>query len=247
MSLPINPYGLTAALRDLVSPQERAFLISHMRANTSLLGHILNSHPQVDGSYELQNSYDGRLSLLRQTYLYFSGEGTLRRKRYLFDKLLHNSLSLSPQIARRAKILVMAREPIATVESIVRLFSRDEDHPFSKPDSALGYYERRLAEIIRISERIKQRCLYVDSDQLRETPDVVLARLSDYLDLGESLRPEYTLNKHTGKRGKGDSSSNIFSGKILGREKKIPQRFASLDYARAEALFQELQAQLGGQ
>ncbi|TCS68990.1 hypothetical protein EDC61_1225 [Sulfuritortus calidifontis] len=38
-------------------PHARIFLLSHMRAFTSLAGHILGSHPQINGYYEMHISY----------------------------------------------------------------------------------------------------------------------------------------------------------------------------------------------
>jgi hypothetical protein len=44
----------------------RIFLLSHMRAFTSLAGHILGSHPQVNGYYEMHISYEDAFALDRQ-------------------------------------------------------------------------------------------------------------------------------------------------------------------------------------
>ena len=35
------------------SVYQHIFLLSHMRANTSLISHILGSHPQISGYYEM--------------------------------------------------------------------------------------------------------------------------------------------------------------------------------------------------
>ena len=39
----------------LSKPCARIFLLSHMRAYTSLAGHILGSHPQINGYYEMHS------------------------------------------------------------------------------------------------------------------------------------------------------------------------------------------------
>ena len=46
-------------------------LISHMRANTSLMGHILGASPEIEGYYELHIGYHSWRSLLRQKLVYF--------------------------------------------------------------------------------------------------------------------------------------------------------------------------------
>ncbi|HEX5635661.1 MAG TPA: hypothetical protein VFY78_01120, partial [Gammaproteobacteria bacterium] len=68
----------------------RIFLLSHMRAFTSLAGHILGSHPQINGYYEMHISYDNVQSLRKQLELYRENDNLKLGSRYLFDKLLHN-------------------------------------------------------------------------------------------------------------------------------------------------------------
>ena len=50
----------------LSDPYARIFLLSHMRAFTSLAGHILGSHPQINGYYEMHLSYEDAAALDRQ-------------------------------------------------------------------------------------------------------------------------------------------------------------------------------------
>ena len=47
-------------------PYARIFLLSHMRAFTRLAGHILGSHPQINGYYEMLISYEDAAALDRQ-------------------------------------------------------------------------------------------------------------------------------------------------------------------------------------
>ncbi|MBM4190547.1 MAG: hypothetical protein FJ210_07540, partial [Betaproteobacteria bacterium] len=44
--------------------------MSHMRAFTSLAGHILGSHPQINGYYEMHISYADAAALDRQLALF---------------------------------------------------------------------------------------------------------------------------------------------------------------------------------
>jgi len=41
----------------------RIFLLSYMRAFTSLAGHILGSHPRINGYYEMHISYEDASAL----------------------------------------------------------------------------------------------------------------------------------------------------------------------------------------
>ena len=45
---------------------DRIFLLSHMRAFTSLTGHILGSHPKINGFYEMHFSYQYAAVLHKQ-------------------------------------------------------------------------------------------------------------------------------------------------------------------------------------
>jgi hypothetical protein len=68
-----------------------------MRAFTSLAGHILGSHPQINGYYEMHISYDDASALDRQLEVFRRGDVPKADSRYLFDKLLHNDYVLKPE------------------------------------------------------------------------------------------------------------------------------------------------------
>ena len=61
-----------------------------MRANTSLMGHILGSHKQIYGYYEMHLSYRTENDLIKQKELYATKDVIKSSSRYLFDKILHN-------------------------------------------------------------------------------------------------------------------------------------------------------------
>jgi hypothetical protein len=56
-----------------LSDYARIFLLSHMRAYTSLAGHILGSHPQINGYYEMHISYEDASALDRQLEMFRQG------------------------------------------------------------------------------------------------------------------------------------------------------------------------------
>ena len=54
----------------------RIFLLSHMRAFTSLAGHILGSHPQINGYFEMHISYDdGKEELIQAGEVFYFPAG----------------------------------------------------------------------------------------------------------------------------------------------------------------------------
>jgi len=106
----------------------RIFLLSHMRAFTSLAGHILGSHPQINGYYEMHISYEDASALDKQLEVFLESDALKENSRYLFDKLLHNDYSLKPERLGLAdtKILISLLEPEHTIKSIVDLFAQKE-------------------------------------------------------------------------------------------------------------------------
>ena len=74
----------------------RIFILSHMRAFTSLAGHILGSHPQINGYFEMHISYDDATALDKQLEVLQESETLKQNSQFIVDKLLHNDYQLKP-------------------------------------------------------------------------------------------------------------------------------------------------------
>lgn len=188
-----------------------------MRALTSLAGHILGSHPQISGYYEMHISYDNAQSLRRQLELYLQNDDLKAGTRYLFDKLLHNDYVLQPEQLdiTGTKILISLREPEQTIRSIVNLFAQKEtDDLYASPAGATNYYIERITWLADFCRNVHHSYYYFDAELLQGAPEVLLPKLSLWLDLDTSLSEHYSVFSQTGKDRKGDSSENIRSGKI---------------------------------
>jgi hypothetical protein len=200
----------------LPDPYARIFLLSHMRAYTSLAGHILGSHPQINGYYEMHISYEDAAALDRQLEVFRQGDVLKANSRYLFDKLLHNDYLLKPERLGLAdiRILVALAEPERTIRSIVHLFAQKEvEDLYASPVEAAKYYIERvraLADFCRTSGPY----YYFDAELLQRAPEALLPRLSDWLELDSPLSERYQTFSHTGKAGRGDSSERIHQGRI---------------------------------
>jgi hypothetical protein len=195
----------------------RIFLLSHMRAFTSLTGHILGSHPQINGYYEMHLSYEDTSALDRQMEVFLEGDVLKENSRYLFDKLLHNDYAFKPEQLGLAdvKILVALLEPERTIRSIVDLFMRKEsDDLYASPIEAANYYVARVEALADFSRTAARPYFYFDAELLQRAPERLLAKLSDWLELGSPLSERYQIFSHTGKPRKGDSSERIRSGVI---------------------------------
>src|SRR6476469_7240809 len=122
------------------------FVVSHMRSFSSLLCHILGSHPEISGYGEAQLSYFSRLDLQRLARKVQQITGNAALGRYVLDKILHNHREIAPRILDRPEIrvLFLLRNAEDTVQSILNM-SRSRGHKgkFSDPVHVLDYYVKR--------------------------------------------------------------------------------------------------------
>lgn len=188
-----------------------------MRAFTTLAGHILGSHPQVNGYYEMHISYEDASALDRQLDVFLESDVLKENSRYLFDKLLHNDYLLKPEQLGPAniKILISLLEPEHTIKSIVHLFAqKDIDDLYASPAEAANYYIARVQALADFSRTADRPYYYFDAELFQRAPEVLLHKLSDWLELDTPLSERYEIFSHTGKARKGDSSGRIHSGRI---------------------------------
>ncbi len=195
----------------------RIFLLSHMRAYTSLAGHILGSHPQINGYYEMHLGYEDASALDRQLAAYQQDEALKPGSCYLFDKLLHNDYALNPERLGRAdiKILVSLAEPEHTIRSIVHLFAQKPDPDlYASPVEAARYYAERVRALAGFCRTSEWPYCYFDAELLQRAPERLLPRLTDWLELESPLSARYEVFSQTGKARRGDTSERVRSGRI---------------------------------
>lgn len=198
-------------------PYARIFLLSHMRAYTSLAGHILGSHPRINGYYEMHLGYEEPAALDRQLELYRQGDAIKPGSRYLFDKLLHNDYALKPERLGAAdiRILVSLAEPEHTIKSIVHLFRQKPDPDlYASPAQAAQYYVERVRAIADFCRTTDRPYCYFDAELWQRAPEKLLPRLTAWLALDTPLSERYEVFSHTGKARRGDTSARMGSGRI---------------------------------
>jgi len=228
----------TPSRKTMAEQYSRIFLLSHMRAFTSLAGHILGSNPAINGYFEMHLSYEDPSALDDQVAELTEHEALKRDSRYIFDKLLHNKYQLRPDRLglERIKILVALREPEPTIRSIVALFGRrDRNHVYASPEGATRYYLERLKWLTDFCRSRVHDYYYFDAELFHVRPQALLSALSRWLELEEPLVERYQVFSQTGKTRKGDSSEFIHGGTIARSRSdyahvQIPQRL--LDEAR---------------
>jgi hypothetical protein len=216
-SLPLAKFLLTQP-RLALGRREYIFLISHMRSYSSLLGHLLGSHPEIDGYFEIPVNYTRAADFLRaRQYIYAAARGK-SGGRYLFDKKLHNRWDPPERFFGRAgfHFLFVLRQPEASVRSIfsmrnhLRAWGHDES-----PAGAAEYYIDRLATIARLAGLAGGRGAFLPAERIVDDAPGALSGLAGWLGLASPLEPRYNRFALTGMPGRGDPSEVIRRGEIV--------------------------------
>lgn len=202
----------------MTQPYSRIFLLSHMRAYSSTLGHIIGSHPRINGYYEMHQSYLSDADLAQQIVDYSQHDSLKPDSHYQFDKLLHNDyrLNLSLPALQDAVIFIALRQPEPTIKSIIKLFrQKSTDDLYAQPAGATNYYLERLQTLTDFAQQHPQRYCYFDTEKVCTDTDRLLNQLQQWIGVSEPLTREYGSFAKTGVAGAGDTSPLIHTGKIL--------------------------------
>jgi hypothetical protein len=201
----------------IIVPKTHIFLLSHMRAYTSLFGHIMGSNPAICGYYEMHIGYYSWKSPIRQKLLYFKEESAKPGFSCMFDKILHNEHSVSLDVlnSSRSRSIFCLRQPQHVIPSILKLYGDiDPTHEFNSEAFATHYYIKRLAVLEAIAESLEQDFFYFDADALKLDSGECLGSLSDWLQLRTPLSDTYALQQYTSRERYGDSSEALRTGHI---------------------------------
>ncbi len=211
--------------------QKYIFILGHMRSYSTLLSHIMGSHPEISGYTELHQSYQhpNDFQTMRQK-ITFAYEKKISTP-FLLDKILHNRYNVNPTFlqAPQLKILFLIRQPEMTLKSIIQMgHDIERMKRFGNPNAALYYYENRLLQLINYATNIRKSMLFIEGEKVLQQSETTLETIRSFLGLNTPLTCNYSTYKLTGKLFYGDSSPEISSGKIIVKTKKrshnvIPQ------------------------
>ena len=208
------------------------FVVGHMRSYSSLLSHVLGSHPQVVGYAEMHQKYRNRLDLLELNRKVERTCDKASAGRYVLDKILHPQVLASRVLLRAdVQIVAIAREPQASLSSILSIGAGGID----RIETAIEYYMERMATLTCIAEARDGNLLYLDGESLIERTRETLASLTAHLRLGSGLRSEYSVFPHTGVPKYGDPSPWIKSGQVVAVRAPLPS--IALNSSQAERVF----------
>ncbi len=204
-------------LRSIDTPltERYLFVLAHPRSGSTVLSHVLQSHPSIVGFGEHHEGYDTAedLEALAARNAWFARSPRTTAP-YTMDKIVWNHHGLSDAIVTHpdTRFIFLAREPAATLESYRRMFA-----DMTTDERRLESYRNRLDGMIDLAERIGDpaRTTFVTYDDLTAKTADVLASLTDWLELPTPLRSDYELNSKSGSQSWGDPSEHIKAGKII--------------------------------
>lgn len=196
------------------TPSEYVFVLGHMRSGSSLLHHILVSHPDLLGCGERNVAYDSaddlhrlHLAARRDRRAYW------RSYRYFVDQINHDCFVPRPEFLNRHRIrtIFLIREPAGALSSMVRVLGM---HYGTTLEEAAAYYTGRLARLVDYAQALDdpERGALVTFDALVDHAEATLTELRRFLGLQTGFSPNYQAFDFTGKRG--DPGPNIRQGVV---------------------------------
>lgn len=215
-------------LRDLrrSEPRKIIWILGHMRSGSTLLMHLLGSHPEILGAGERNMTYEAPSDLRKLEVVSFLARRRLFRDYdFVLDQINHGRFVPNPELLDEARLykIFLVRRPEASLASMIQVFGKIYGQ---SADDAVDYYRGRLAELQAAAchGSDRRRHLLVCYEDLLENTEVTLKRLEHFLELESPLRETYEIFDFTGKRG--DPSKRIQSGRI---RRDLPPRQADLD------------------
>jgi hypothetical protein len=202
--------------RALVAKRRYILLASHMRSYSTLLGHLLGSHPQIAGYAEQHQSYRSFADLSGLCYGVWKVSDFDVSGDYLFDKILHDKHVIADEVLQREDVLPIyaIREPVSSLRSIVATGRRKNKASWQEPESASVHLFKRYAAVRDLAAR-RPDAAALFTDSVVTDPERTLAGLGGYLGLTAPIRPEYGLFPKTGVGGFGDPIGPIDAGRIV--------------------------------
>lgn len=195
------------------------FIFGCMRSGSTVLSHIIFSHPEIFGVGETHvvwrhkdAMYAGAVEAMR-----------LRRelpgsKKYFLDKILHSHLTPDLNVLdqlEHAKFVVLLRKPAENITSLHKIKAISEAGGI---ELAVKEYCERLRDILKIIEN--REVLLIKYEDLTANPRTILKELQFFLDLETPFSDQYDVTRVTGRWGYGDGSSNIRRGTLLSEARK---------------------------
>jgi hypothetical protein len=217
------------------------FILGHMRSGSTLLNHILMSHPDILGSGERNARYEtpADLATLR-VRTYWLRRSPPSRHHYVVDQINHNGLLANPGLLRDPCVypIFLVREPVGAITSMLNVLAR---HYGTTLDDAVDHYVGRVSGLARCARALPgpENAAFLTYEDLVYDTRRTLGGLTRHLSLGTRLSEQYQTFEFTGTRG--DPGPKIGLGTVS-RDRTWdpveipPDRLATLAEAYADCL-----------
>jgi len=195
-------------------PARYVLILGHMRSGSTLVNHVLISHPDLSGCGELNATY-GDADVLDTTRLRILryDRSLLRPPRYFVDQINHSRMTPEPALLDdpRVRTIFLLRQPGPTLGSLVKTLGPLYGKTY---DDGPDYYLERVATLAALARGLAapSRALALSYEALLREPAAELARLTAFLALRTPLSEEYQQFDFTGRRG--DPGPVIRTGRI---------------------------------
>lgn len=201
-------------------------VLSHQRAGSTLLIHLLNTNPRILGYGETFDHYASPRDLQK---LPFGITRTTRKivwsQAFVVDKLLYDELLVDDALLRDENIysIFLVREPQGALRSLVNAPRLDgwPQRPEANKDyvdhaNVVKYYSSRLAMLGRYARIInsRSRSLFMTYEDILLRTNAVFGTLKSFLAVDGTFSEDYSVLRTTGVPGYGDVSQHIRRGCI---------------------------------
>jgi hypothetical protein len=213
-------------------------LLAHFRSYSTLLCHILGSHPQICGYSEAMIPYETAVDLIRLNYEVFRVGNYRDDCEFVVDKLLLNNFDVSDVVLRLPRVtpVLIIREPDSAIASLVRMRTREYEQGIAdwtggvigrarNAELAAVYHISRLGSLRFMAARLEamgKRGLFRTAESLLADTAATFRWLERELGLCEPLREEYRLFPNARAVCSGDTSATVRSGRII-RDRDDPE------------------------
>jgi hypothetical protein len=219
---------------------EIVLVLGHMRSGSTLLLHILLSHPAISGMGERNATYSTNADLARLVIATrVARRQPFARFRYVVDQLNHDRFTPAPAVLQhsRVRLLFLIREPRGSIASLLELTrTYYEPWPLAR---AVDYYVERLGTLARYARSIDrpERAAFLTYQDVTERSRQSLTSLASFLGTEPPFSDTYPVHGFTGRRG--DPGQVISAGRIIqSRTHDLPPE-ADGELARAQRAYEE--------
>ncbi len=222
-----------------VPAPRRLLILGHMRSGSSLLLHLLITHPEVGAVGERNRAYRGRGDLARLALATrFAARPWRRPLAYVVDQVNHSQFTPCPALLAdaRVRLVFLLREPQSSVASLLELSRRFYADAWT-PERAVAYYLERLGSLARLAALTRPgNAAFIEYETLTRTPEILLTRLAAFLGLAGGFSTTYARHAFTGVRG--DPGARIAAGRVLPAQPTAPGALAPAQRAALARAYQ---------